>query len=57
MRGGGVVWNIELSQIIQWLKKEYEDLYYVEGSYEDVLVKVRDLVYEGVELISHPLWC
>lgn len=37
------------------VKKEYEDLYYVEGSYEDVLVKVRDLVYEGVELISHPL--
>lgn len=27
----------------------------IDGSYEDVLIKVRDLVYKGVELVSHPL--
>lgn len=37
------------------LKRKSDNLYFVEGSYEDVLIKVRDLVYEGVELISHPL--
>lgn len=37
------------------VKKEKENIYFVEGSYEDVLIKVRDLVYKGVELISHPL--
>ncbi len=37
------------------VKLELENLYFVEGSYEDVLIKVRDLIYEGIELISHPL--
>ncbi|MCF6465734.1 GrdX family protein [Clostridium sp. Cult2] len=37
------------------LVKESENICFVEGSFEDVLIKVRDLVYEGVELISHPL--
>ncbi len=37
------------------IKKESKNICFVEGSYIDVLVKVRDLVYEGVELISHPL--
>jgi len=37
------------------VKKKADNLCFVEGSYEDVLIKVRDLVYEGVELVSHPL--
>lgn len=37
------------------IKAKSNNLYFVEGSYEDVLIKVRDLVYEGVDLISHPL--
>ena len=37
------------------IKKESDKVYFVKGDYEDVLVKVRDLVYEGVELVSHPL--
>lgn len=28
---------------------------FVEGDFEDVLIKVRDLVHSGYELISHPL--
>jgi hypothetical protein len=27
----------------------------VDGSFEDVLIKVRDLVYQGHQLISHPI--
>ena len=37
------------------VNKESDNVCFVEGSYEDVLIKVRDLVYEGVELVSHPL--
>ena len=37
------------------VRLDFENMIFVEGSYEDVLIKVRDLVYEGVELISHPL--
>lgn len=37
------------------VKKESNKLYFVDGSYEDVLIKVRDLVYQGFELVSHPL--
>jgi hypothetical protein len=33
----------------------YPDVVFIEGSYEEVLVKVRDLVHSGVELIDHPL--
>lgn len=32
-----------------------ENLLLVEGSAEETLLKVRDLVHEGYELISHPL--
>ena len=39
----------------QLVKKQFDDICFIEGSYEDVLIKVRDLVYEGVELVSHPL--
>ncbi|MCR3955083.1 MAG: GrdX family protein [Gudongella sp.] len=35
--------------------KDLGEMKFVEGSYEDVLIKVRDLVYEGHQLISHPL--
>ena len=37
------------------VRLDCENMIFVEGSYEDVLIKVRDLVYEGVELVSHPL--
>lgn len=29
---------------------------FVEGTFRDVLVRVRDMVYEGHELITHPLF-
>lgn len=37
------------------VKDKYDNLIFVEGSYEDVLFKVRDLVHTGSELINHPL--
>ena len=37
------------------MKDEYDNCLFVEGSFLDVLIKVRDLVHEGVELVSHPL--
>lgn len=38
------------------LLREEEDVLFIEGSFRDVLVAVRDKVYEGYELISHPLF-
>ncbi len=35
--------------------KYTEDVLYIEGSVEQILIKVRDMVYEGYELVSHPL--
>lgn len=35
--------------------KEYSKINFVEGSFEDVLLTVRDLVHSGYGLISHPL--
>lgn len=35
--------------------KEYTKINFVEGSFEDVLLRVRDLVHSGYGLISHPL--
>lgn len=35
--------------------EKYENVYFIDGSVEDTLIRVRDLVYEGHELISHPL--
>ncbi|SMC33920.1 GrdX family protein [Sporomusa malonica] len=32
-----------------------DNMLFVEGSAEETLIKVRDLVHEGYELISHPL--
>lgn len=36
------------------LGEEYRILYY-DISYEDILKKVRDRIYEGYQLLSHPL--
>ncbi len=38
------------------LLREEEDVLFVEGTFRDVLVTVRDKVYSGYELISHPLF-
>lgn len=37
------------------VKEDYERTIFVEGSYMDILIKVRDLVHSGHELINHPL--
>ena len=37
------------------VKSNYRDVLFIEGSFEDVLTKVRDLVHAGYELINHPL--
>jgi hypothetical protein len=37
------------------VKRDYEDVIFVEGSFEEVLVKVRDFVHSGYKLINHPL--
>jgi hypothetical protein len=33
----------------------FENVLFIEGTYEDVLIRVRDLVHQGHELISHPV--
>ncbi len=35
--------------------KEKKNIEYINGSYEDVLKKVRDEVHKGAKLLSHPL--
>lgn len=35
--------------------EKYENVLWTDGSVEKTLIKVRDLVYEGYELVSHPL--
>lgn len=35
--------------------EKYDHVLFLEGSVEELLIKVRDLVHEGYELISHPL--
>lgn len=37
------------------VRDNYKNIIFVEGSYRDILVKVRDLVHSGHELINHPL--
>lgn len=34
---------------------KFENILFTEGTYEDVLIKVRDFVHQGFELISHPV--
>lgn len=37
------------------VKSNYKEVIFIDGTFEDVLFKVRDLVHKGYELISHPL--
>lgn len=37
------------------VKNEFENVYFVEGDFQKVMVKVRDMVHQGYDLISHPL--
>ena len=37
------------------VKEKYEETYFIDGLSKDVLIKVRDLIHQGYELISHPL--
>lgn len=37
------------------IESEFENVYFVEGDFQEVMVKVRDMVHQGYELISHPL--
>lgn len=37
------------------VKNHYEEVIFVEGGFGDVLLKVRDLVHSGFEIINHPL--
>ncbi len=37
------------------VENQYKDVIFVNGGFEDVLIKVRDLVHSGHELINHPL--
>ncbi len=37
------------------VKGVYEELLFVDGTFLEVLINVRDLVHQGYELISHPL--
>lgn len=36
-------------------EKYSENVHFIDGSVEQVLIRVRDLVHEGYELITHPL--
>ncbi len=38
------------------LLKGEEDVLFVDGTFRDVLVKARNMVYEGHELVTHPLF-
>ncbi|WP_312811854.1 GrdX family protein [Sedimentibacter sp.] len=41
-----------------WVYQKFKDncnVLFIEGSYRDVLVKVRDKIQEGHELLTHPL--
>lgn len=35
--------------------KDIHNILYIDGSYRDVLIKTRDKVQEGYELLTHPL--
>ncbi len=43
-----------------WVYEKYKDcsnhnMFFIEGSYKDVLIKTRDKIHEGYELLTHPL--
>jgi len=35
--------------------EKYEDVLFIDGNVEETMIKVRDMVHQGYELISHPL--
>lgn len=37
------------------VRKFYDNVIFVDGSHEEVLIRVRDYVHQGYRLISHPL--
>ncbi|MEN3003396.1 GrdX family protein [Dehalobacterium formicoaceticum] len=37
------------------VREKFENIFFVDGSVEDTFIKVRDMVHDGYELISHPL--
>lgn len=37
------------------VKKLYDNIIFVDGSHEDVLLQVRESIYQGKRLVSHPL--
>ncbi|CAM2873872.1 GrdX family protein [Hathewaya histolytica] len=37
------------------VKEKNSNVYFVEGSMEELLIKVRDLVHKDFELVTHPL--
>ena len=37
------------------VKAKYKEVLFIDGGFEDVLIRVRDLVHQGRELINHPL--
>lgn len=37
------------------VKNSFDNVLFIEGSFEDVLIKTRDLVHSGHKLINHPL--
>ena len=37
------------------IKNEFSNVIFIEGTFMDVLIKVRDMIYLGHELITHPL--
>ncbi|HLR21168.1 MAG TPA: GrdX family protein [Tissierellaceae bacterium] len=37
------------------VRDKYENTIFLEGSFKDVLLRVRDLVHTGSELVNHPL--
>ncbi len=58
MGGGKYMENIVDYSIVTnnpSVKDKYDNVIFVNGSYRDVLFKVRDMVHTGSELINHPL--
>lgn len=37
------------------VQKEHENILFVDGDFEEVLIKTRDLIYQGHKLLTHPL--
>ncbi len=37
------------------VKNEYDNVKYVNGSFLDVLITIRDMIHNGYVLVSHPL--